>query len=55
MQHKFTGKQYAVKCFEKVKLLSVEKGMLSLYNELKILRALIGHTNVMQIYEAYEG
>ena len=35
-----TGVRYAVKCFEKEKLLKMEKGMPSLINEINIMRAL---------------
>jgi len=35
-----TNKKYACKCFEKKKLLAIEKGMISLYNEIEIMRAL---------------
>ena len=40
IRHRLTNKKYACKCFEKKKLLTVDKGMISLYNEIEIMRAL---------------
>ncbi|EGR28281.1 protein kinase domain protein [Ichthyophthirius multifiliis] len=53
--HKETGIKYAVKCFEKQKLFEIDKGMLSLYNELKIMRDLIDNENVIKLFEVFEG
>lgn len=44
-----------MKCFEKSKLEKLEKGILSLYNELKIMRTLSGHPNVIKLHETFEG
>ncbi|EGR29304.1 protein kinase domain protein [Ichthyophthirius multifiliis] len=46
---------YEVKCFEKQKLQSLDKGMLSLHNELKIMRDLRNHPNVIKLFDVYEG
>ncbi|EGR31100.1 protein kinase domain protein, partial [Ichthyophthirius multifiliis] len=53
--HKTTGKKFAVKCFEKQKLESQDKGMLSLYNEIKVMRNLTDHDNIIKLIEMYEG
>ncbi|EGR33427.1 protein kinase domain protein [Ichthyophthirius multifiliis] len=54
-QKKTTGEIFAVKCFEKYKLQNIENGILSLYNELKIMRSLRQHENIIKFYEIFEG
>lgn len=33
----------------------MDKGIASLYNELKVMRAVSDHENVIKLYEVYEG
>lgn len=45
--------KYAVKVMEKEKIKSIKNGKESVFNELKILRAL-DHTNLLKLYEVFE-
>ena len=49
------GKDFACKCFEKKKILTMEKGLASLMNEMKIMRKLNNHPNVVKLFEVFEG
>ncbi|EGR34026.1 protein kinase domain protein [Ichthyophthirius multifiliis] len=52
---KSSGVKFAVKCFQKQKLQEIDKGMLSLHNELKIMRKIKEHENVIKLFEVFEG
>jgi serine/threonine protein kinase len=52
-QHKFSGKQFAVKAFVKEKIEQEEKGYACLYNEIKIMRAL-SSSHIVRLYEIWE-
>lgn len=52
-QHKFSGKQYAVKAFVKEKIEQEEKGYACLYNEIKVMRAL-NSPHIVKMYEVWE-
>lgn len=53
--HQASKRKYACKCFEKKKLLQLEKGIESLFNELKIMRATTDHMNIIKLFEVFEG
>lgn len=55
MRHIHTDLVYAAKCIEKKKLDKVENGMLSVNNEIAVMRALYPHPLVVNLHEVYEG
>ncbi|KRW98666.1 Protein kinase-like domain [Pseudocohnilembus persalinus] len=55
IQNFVTGEKYAVKCFDKKHYQTVENGVASIYNEIKIMRALDNHNNIVKIHETFEG
>ncbi|EGR28158.1 protein kinase domain protein [Ichthyophthirius multifiliis] len=54
-RQRMTQKKFAVKCFEKNKLQETDRGMLSLYNELKVMRNICDNPNIIKLYETFEG
>ena len=51
----YSEKLFAAKCIEKKKLGKVENGMRSVLNEIRIMRALSPHSQIVNLNEIYEG
>ena len=55
LRHLHSQFKFAGKCIEKKKLEKIDNGMLSVLNEIHIMRVLSPHSQIVNLHEVYDG